>query len=162
MKITEVFTPDQIIKVSDLANEIWQEYYPSIIGDEQVKYMLETFQSPKAILEHINEGYVYFILSLQEEEIGYMSVRPRGRSLFVSKLYIKKASRRNGFAREALQFLDTFARQRGLNRLSLTVNIHNTTAIKSYESLGFIKTGTLVQDIGKGFVMDDFTFERQC
>jgi len=162
MKITEVFTPDQIIQVSALANEIWKEYYPSIIGDDQVTYMLETFQNPKAILQHINEGYTYFILTQQEKEIGYMAVKQRGGSLFVSKLYIKAAFRRKGFAKEALLFLNTFAKKRGLSKISLTVNIDNKTAIQAYRALGFVQTGTLVQDIGNGFVMDDFTFERQC
>jgi len=162
MQITEVYSPPQIITVSQLADEIWKEYYPSIIGHKQVEYMLESFQNPKAILAQINEGYRYFLLSYEEVFIGYMAVRQKGKSLFVSKFYIKKNSRQKGYARHALIFLKKLAKKEGLFSLSLTVNIHNTAAIKAYTALGFINTGTLIQEIGEGYIMDDYTFEFQC
>jgi len=162
MQITEVFSPPQVVQVSDLANEIWGEYYPPIIGHAQVEYMLEKFQNPKAILSQINEGYLYFLLSKEEIPLGYMAVEKRSSSLFVSKFYIKKDFRENGYAKESLLFLKGLAKQQKLNSLSLTVNVHNTIAIKAYTSLGFIKTGTLVQDIGEGYTMDDYTFELGC
>jgi hypothetical protein len=37
----------------------------------------------------------------------------------------------------------------------------NTNAIKAYEKTGFIKKGPVVQDIGLGYVMDDFIMEKQ-
>jgi len=162
MQITEVFTPPQVIKVSDLANEIWREYYPAIIGSEQVEYMLGEFQNPKAILSQINEGSRYFLLSDEEKALGYMAVKKRGSSLFLSKFYIKKDFRKQGYAKEALLFLKALVKKEALHSLSLTVNIHNTIAIKAYTALGFINTGTLVQDIGEGYKMDDYTFELAC
>lgn len=162
MQITEVYSPSQIITVSQLADEIWKEHYPPIIGHKQVEYMLESFQNPKAILAQINEGYRYFLLSYEEVLIGYIAVRQKGNSLFVSKFYIKKDARKKGYARSALVFLKKLAKEEGLLSLSLTVNIHNTAAIKAYTALGFINTGTLVQEIGEDYVMDDYTFEIQC
>jgi len=159
MKIKEVFSPPEIISVQKLADEIWNEYYPSIIGQEQVNYMLETFQTAKAILEQIQEGYHYFILKEEEMPVGYMAVQKQDYSLFLSKLYIQKGSRKKGYAREALLYLQQYAKQEGLHTITLTVNIHNHTAINTYERLGFLRTGSLVQDIGKGFKMDDFSFE---
>jgi hypothetical protein len=41
------------------------------------------------------------------------------------------------------------------------VNRHNSDTIKAYESLGFQNVGTVVQDIGGGFVMDDYQMEQQ-
>jgi ribosomal protein S18 acetylase RimI-like enzyme len=40
--------------------------------------------------------------------------------------------------------------------LWLTVNRHNTGSIAFYQHLGFKVSGTVVQDIGSGFVMDDY------
>lgn len=162
MQIEEVFTPQQIIKVQELADEIWREYYPAIISQDQIGYMLSTFQTAKAILKQINEGYTYFLLLEKDKEIGYMAIENRQKSLFISKLYINKASRKKGYARKAVSFLQDQAKAHKLSSLSLTVNIHNKTAIQAYEHLGFKNKGSLIQDIGEGFIMDDFVFELQC
>jgi diamine N-acetyltransferase len=42
----------------------------------------------------------------------------------------------------------------------LTVNKNNTGAISVYEKIGFRNVGSLVQDIGSGFVMDDYAMEK--
>jgi len=91
-----------------------------------------------------------------------MAVRQKENSLFVSKFFIKKDARQKGCARNALAFLKKLAKEKGLLSLSLTLNIHNTPAIKAYTALGFINTGILVQEIDEGYVMNDYTFEIQC
>ena len=161
MQIKEVFSPPEIIAVSKLADEIWNEYYPPIIGQDQVDYMLENFQTARAILEQIQEGYHYFILKEGLTPIGYIALQRQDYSVFLSKLYILKEARKKGYAKEALLFLQEYAKKEGLHSISLTVNIHNRTAISVYERLGFIKTGSLVQDIANGVKMDDFSFELQ-
>lgn len=159
IQIKEVFSPPQIIAVQKLADEIWNEYYPSIITQEQVDYMLETFQTAKAILQQIQEEYFYFLLIKDEKNIGYMSIKKQDNTLFISKLYIQKDARLQGHAKQALHFLKDYAKKAGLTTLFLTVNKHNETAIKSYESFSFKRTGSLIQDIGNGFIMDDFRYE---
>lgn len=42
----------------------------------------------------------------------------------------------------------------------LTVNKNNVKAIRAYEKTGFKNIGSLVQDIGNGFVMDDYKMEQ--
>jgi hypothetical protein len=41
----------------------------------------------------------------------------------------------------------------------LTVNRFNRQAIAAYERRGFQMMGTVVKDIGDGFVMDDYRME---
>jgi RimJ/RimL family protein N-acetyltransferase len=161
MQIKEVFSPPEIISVQGLADEIWHEYYPAIITHEQITYMLDTFQTARAILQQIQEGYQYFLLK-DETNLGYMAIKRHQDRIFLSKLYIQKASRQKGYAKEAIRFLKDLADKEGLRSIDLTVNIHNTTAITAYDRIGFHKTGNLVQDIGNGFIMDDFTFELLC
>ena len=161
MQVKEVFSPPKIISVQRLADEIWNEYYPSIIGQDQVNYMLSTFQTAKAVLAQIQEGHQYFILT-DETTLGYMAIKRESHCLFLSKLYIQKGSRQKGYAKDALEFLKDIAKKEGLHSIFLTVNKHNIMAITAYEKLGFNKTGSLVQDIGNGFKMDDFSFELLC
>ena len=40
------------------------------------------------------------------------------------------------------------------------MNIHNALAISVYVRLGFSVRDTLVEDIGGGFVMDDYVMEK--
>ncbi len=47
--------------VEALAKEIWTQHYLSIIGIDQIDYMLDKFQSELAISNDIECGYTYFI-----------------------------------------------------------------------------------------------------
>jgi ribosomal protein S18 acetylase RimI-like enzyme len=92
--------------------------------------------------------------------IGYLAVQPRGHELFLSKIYVTSSVRRKGRGRKALAFAEALARERGLKKITLTVNKNNRVATTAYEKAGFRNTGSLVQDIGNGFVMDDYKMEK--
>ncbi|MDD2759199.1 MAG: GNAT family N-acetyltransferase [Methylomonas sp.] len=141
-----------------LANEIWYEYYGPIIGIDQVKYMLARFQSVQAIRHQIDTGYQYFLLSQGAEPIAYFALvadQPR-RTLHLSKLYVRAAARRNGVGGKIIAFIEAYCRRHGMEQIWLTVNRHNHAAIDFYLNNKFINAGSLLQDIGDGFVMDDF------
>jgi ribosomal protein S18 acetylase RimI-like enzyme len=154
--IVPVATDEQIVAVEALAREIWTEHFTPIIGAAQVEYMLEKFQSKTAIAGQIREGYSYFLLEERRGRIGYLAVQPRGRELFLSKIYVKASERGRGYGRAAVRFAERLAGERKLTRITLTVNKDNTGSIKAYEKLGFEKIAAAVQDIGGGFVMDDY------
>jgi RimJ/RimL family protein N-acetyltransferase len=157
----EVFTEAQIQTVEDLAYEIWNEHFTPIIGKAQVDYMLETFQSRKAIAEQIEQNYQYFLIRTDEGYIGYTSVQSKEDELFLSKLYIKSSQRGRGLGRKVVQFLERLAREKGLGKISLTVNKNNLDTIKAYEKFGFENLGSIVMDIGGGFVMDDYQMAKR-
>lgn len=160
MTIENVTTNRQIATVKTLAHEIWNEHYTSIIGKEQVEYMLSTFQSTFAITRQLKDGADYYLFKNGGKYVGYMGIETKNGTLFLSKLYIRAADRKRGFAKEACIFLEELARQKKLQCITLTVNKNNTVAIKSYERLGFTNQGSTVQSIGSGFVMDDFIMEK--
>jgi ribosomal protein S18 acetylase RimI-like enzyme len=165
----------EFIKVSDrrlikrvvlLAREIWTEHFTAIIGRGQVDYMLAKFQSEEAISRQIeNEGFLYYLLKDDGGEyVGYTGVVPdknRG-ELFLSKLYIKCDKRRKGYAKKAMRFVEDLARQTGLAKITLTVNKNNTIAIEAYRKMGFENAGSVVTDIGGGFVMDDYKMGKSA
>ena len=157
----------EIVKVNDneikelaaLAEEIWRQHFPPIIGDEQVTYMLEKFQSEKAMKEQIKEGYEYYFLKLSDENIGYFGIEPmKDGSLFLSKLYIRLSQRGNGYARQAFEFMKELCRKRGYKSIWLTVNKYNVNTIEVYKKFGMKILRSQVSDIGNGFVMDDYVF----
>ena len=160
MFIEIVSDENQIENIEDLACEIWNEYFTPIIGKAQVDYMLHKFQSKKAITEQIGNGFLYFLIKHNDTPIGYMGVLPKQTHLFLSKLYIKSAERSKGNGRKVIEFIEKLATEKGLRKISLTVNRNNSDTIAMYEKLGFENRGSIIQDIGNGFVMDDFKMEK--
>lgn len=160
MKCTQVKTDVEIKIAAELAREIWTEHYTSIIGAEQVEYMLEKFQSEKAIAEQIeNKGYNYYLIEEDNQAIGYCAIVQEEEELFLSKIYVRNTMRGKGIARKTLDFIKNIALERNLGKIILTVNKNNTGPIAAYEKLGFVNAGSIVQDIGGGFVMDDYKME---
>ena len=160
MLIEKVTDNNQIEIIAGLAYEIWNEHFTPIIGKAQVDYMLEKFQSKKAITEQIKNGFLYFLIKNNRDHIGYLGVLPKEKQLFLSKLYITSAERGKGHGRKTIEFLEKLAIEKDLSKISLTVNKNNSATIKTYKKLGFENGGSIVQDIGKNFVMDDYIMEK--
>ena len=160
MFIEQATENKQIKIIEALACEIWNESFPPIIGKAQVDYMLEKFQSKKAIGEQIENGLLYFLINNNDRAIGYIGVQAEEKQLFLSKLYITSAERGKGFSRKAITFIEKIAINKGLNTISLTVNKNNSDTIQIYKRLGFENIGSIVKDIDNGYVMDDYIMEK--
>ncbi len=147
----------QVYEIASLAEEIWHEHFTPIIGEAQVNYMVEKFQSYPALKSQIEQdGYEYYQLFSSHTFAGYMGIHPKDGALFLSKLYIKKDCRGQHLATEALNFLIELCKNRGLKKIWLTCNKHNDNTLAVYDHLGFVITDEQVADIGNGFVMDDY------
>ena len=150
-----------IQKLSTLASAIWHEAFADILCPEQIDYMIEKFQSFGAIKTAIDkDNYEYFFISDETGIAGYTGIQEADGKLFLSKLYIAKENRGRKIASKAFDFIETLARKRNLKSIWLTVNRNNAHAIEVYKSKGFSIIRTQVTDIGNGFVMDDFVFEK--
>lgn len=154
-------TPALLPAAHAAACEIWREYYTPLLGEKQVAYMLANLQSEAAMAEQLRLGYLYFLIKSGGEIVGYIGVQPRGDTLFLSKLYLRAAARGKGCGRAALLFVETLARRLGLRSLTLTVNKGNVRSIEIYKGAGFNLLRAEVTDIGAGFVMDDYVFEKR-
>ena len=157
---TKVLYEVAILAIESLAKEIWTEHYTGIIGKGQVDYMLDRFQTVSAISEQINEGVLYFLIRADGKFIGYIAMKTKSGELFLSKIYVKLSHRTRGYGKKAMRFVERLAKKKGLGKISLTVNKNNAIAIRAYEKLGFKNLGSVVQDIGGGFVMDDFRMKK--
>jgi len=160
--IKKVHLPQDIQIAADLASTIWNEYYIPIIGQSQVDYMIKSFQSGEVIKTQIEkEGYEYYLIEQFTKPSGYISIKLMGDDLFLSKFYISKEKRGTGLGKEGLKFVINRANELGAHAITLTVNKYNTDSIKAYDRMGFKNTGSIVSDIGEGFVMDDYTMRYE-
>lgn len=159
LEIIPVTSDAMIQEVADLAEKIWHQHFTPIIGENQVNYMVEKFQSYPALKEQIANGYEYFQIINNGIFCGYTGVHAENDSLFLSKLYLEKESRGQHLATKAFEFLKELCRERGLKKIWLTCNKYNANTLAVYDHLGLTITRSEVTDIGNGFVMDDYILE---
>jgi len=163
LSLLPVQTAEDVTTVVELAGEIWTEHFPPIIGAAQTAYMIEMFQSAKAVRRQIAEdGYLYYLLQSGSDRIGYTAVHPEpeNHAMFLSKIYIRKSFRGQGCSRAVVNFIANLCRESGLGMIYLTVNKRNFSSIAVYKKLGFVCAQELVTGIGNGFVMDDYVMEK--
>lgn len=149
---------EKAAELEKLAEVIWMEHYTSIIGADQVEYMLSKFQNADSILRDIvSHSYRYFMVYEGLKPVGYFAVKPETdkKALLLSKLYLHKDCRGRGISRLMLEKAQLIARDAGFDHIFLFVNKRNSS-VNIYKKLGFKIVEELVNDIGDGFVMDDY------
>lgn len=160
ISIKVVDTPEQLKAIETLAKTIWTEHYTPIIGEDQVTYMLHKFQSVETMNTQIAEGYGYYSIEYKNQLKGYFSIQKRAHKLFLSKLYVLKSERGLGLGKTAMQFIIDQAKLLNCTCIALTVNRFNTNSINAYLKMGFENKGEVIQDIGQGYIMDDYILEK--
>lgn len=88
-----------------------------------------------------------------------MAIKKEESSVFLSKLYVKKEFRGNGYARNAFNFLIEDAKRLGFRSVWLTVNRENFKTIDIYKKMGFQILREEDNPIGSGYVMNDYIME---
>ena len=152
---------EDVSRLAEMADEVWHEYFPSILSAAQIDYMVEKFQSAAALADQMkNQGYEYYFIEKDGQAVGYTGIRVDGDKLFLSKLYLLKAFRGKGYASRAFDFLSEQCRLRNLRAIWLTVNRGNEHSIAVYRKKGFEVVRVEKADIGQGFVMDDYIMEK--
>ncbi|HEY4789531.1 MAG TPA: GNAT family N-acetyltransferase [Bacteroidales bacterium] len=150
---------DDIYLLRTLAREIWTTCYPGIITMEQIEYMLNWMYSAETIRKEIKEGVYWELVYLENMPIGFLSITCTNDGIAkLNKLYMKNTHHGKGFGQQALSHVTNFARKNKLKEVYLTVNKENSKAIKAYEKAGFVRSDSVVNDIGGGFVMDDYIY----
>lgn len=92
-------------QIAALAEIIWHEHYESILGVDQVNYMVEHFQSLPAMKAQIaNQGYRYRGVFHQGQLCGYVATALNPEYLFLSKLYLAADARGLGWRQRYWRF----------------------------------------------------------
>ena len=154
-------TESHVPLLGQLAERIWRDYYPEIIGQAQVDYMLPRMYSPEMIQSEIDAGTIWEIAFAEAQPIGFLSLsRDESGRAKMHKLYLDTRSHGRGFGQEMIARAVEIAHELGTNGIWLQVNKQNARAIRAYERAGFQVEREAVFDIGGGFVMDDYIMAR--
>ena len=152
-------TINDIPLISQLADKIWKEHYPSIISQDQINYMLQSRYSQEAIAAGIERGEKYFIAYCNEKAVAYASIEWLEDFYYLHKFYIDVSNHRRGFGK---QLFDYLLSQIGTSMpIKLQVNRENIKALNFYFKVGFEIESATDFDIGEGYYMNDFVMVRK-
>lgn len=155
-------TTNDIPLLQELAHRIWYDHYPDIITVEQIDYMLDDgYSTPRITAEMENGEATWLLLMLEDKAVGFASFGPfNGDTFKLHKLYLEVGLHGIGLGSQALKEIEQLARQQGAAAIILNVNKYNQKAIDSYQRNGYQVAESVVNDIGQGFVMDDFVMRK--
>jgi len=146
----------EIDKIIELAQKIWRDHYPSIIGTEQVEFMLAKMYDKASLEKQIQSGDIFYLAfdDTENRYLGFVSVKNEGGSkYFINKFYIDTIVQRTGIG---LLFFDFILREFVPQEIRLQVNRQNFKAINFYFKAGFKIEKVADFDIGDGYFMNDF------
>ena len=154
---------EHLAAISALAGLIWRAYYPAITSTEQIEYMLGWMYSLETMTSEVRNGIRYERLLLDGELAGFASLGAVDGPATVKlhKLYLAPKYHGQGFGTLLLRHCENEARRNGAQVMTLNVNKQNSQAIAVYKRNGFSITQSVVNDIGHGFVMDDYVMNKQ-
>lgn len=151
-----------IAAVIDLAGVIWRRHYPGIVSMEQIDYMLAQRYTPAVIRAQMQSGNAWWDKAVLDGRIiGFAQYELCERSMKLDKLYVHWDHQRQGYGGRMLAHVEDEARRHGLSSIRLNVNKHNLNSIAAYRKNGYAVVETVVADIGRGFVMDDYVMEKK-
>ena len=149
----------EINLLSKIATDVVREHFDPLIGKEQNDYMIKKFQSVESITDQFKHGYEYYWVKNQDIIYGFMAFYPKDNQLYLSKFYLIKEYRGNGYSHQMFDFIVENCKQKGLKSIFLNVNRGNDIAINAYKHLGFKIIREEKNPIGSGFFMDDYVFQ---
>lgn len=148
-------TDENISSIQTMADEIWRDHYPEIIGMEQVEYMLGRFYSREAMLQQMRDGQQFYRVMLDGQPKGFLAIEARGEgNYFLNKLYIDTREQGRGLGQAIWQ--NVLLLLSDLREMRLQVNRQNYKAINFYFKVGFVIERVADFDIGDGYFMNDF------
>ena len=159
----EPLTIADIPQIAPLAARIWRLHYTPIAGAEQVEYMLRQRYGVDDLMHSISAPDRWFeVLRVSGTIVGFLRCTQKsGAEMKLEEIYLLDSQRGRGYGKMMLRRAETIAREHGCNRLTLTVNKRNASSIAVYLHEGFVNSGSIVFEIGNGFVMDDFIMEKK-
>ncbi|SFM65941.1 Ribosomal protein S18 acetylase RimI [Ectothiorhodospira mobilis] len=159
-----IATQDHLSEIAYLARRIWHQCYPGIISREQIEYMLARMYSEPTLARDLAQGVTYYRLLHGERPAGFAACGPdacgHGQA-WLHKLYVLAEHQGRGAGRALIERACADAAAAGHRLMLLRVNRENTRAIRAYQRCGFSLRETRCDDIGGGFVMDDYILQRR-
>lgn len=152
---------DEAEALVELAGRVWRAHYPGIISAEQIEYMLAQRYKHGLVRQLLARGDLWLAAREQGSLVGFAHGHPLEEGDFkLDKLYVDTGWQRRGIGGTLIAEVARRAREHGFTRLVLRVNRQNRQALDAYLKHGFTVATLIVEDIGGGYVMDDYVMVK--
>jgi len=153
---------DEAEALADLARVVWQSAYPAIISQGQIDYMLAQRYKPGLIRQTLARGDRWDAAWDGGSMVGFVHGYPMSDGDYkLDKLYVHPDYQRHGIGGLLMARIERHAREHGCDRVVLRVNRNNVNAIAAYRKYGFVVATEIAEEIGQGFVMDDYVMVKE-
>ena len=154
--------PEEAEALAELAGRVWRAHYPGIITPDQIEYMLAQRYRPLLVRQFIARGDLWLAARAAGQLVGFAHGHPLAEGDYkLDKLYVDLDWQRRGIGGTLIREMSARAGRRGYTRLVLRVNRQNRQAIDAYLKHGFTVATIHLEDIGRGFVMDDYVMVKE-
>ena len=147
--------------IRELTMKIWPQTYSTILSAEQIEYMLEMMYSETSLQKQMKDNHEFIIVSNETTPIGFASFSSMEPGLYkLHKIYVMPQSQGKGTGKFVIGELMKAIIRKGGTALQLSVN-RNNKAKEFYEKLGFVVLREEDNDIGNGYLMNDYVMEKK-
>lgn len=160
MILLKIATEADLPGIQEIAKVTWGPTYTHIIGEEQVEYMLGKIYNMGALQEQLAKGHKFLVAEQSSNKVGFASYsRDEGDAFHLHKLYVLPEVHGQGVGKLLLNEVVNNVLMEGGKYLRLNVNRYNK-AKDFYESAGFKIKESVDNEIGNGFLMNDYIMEK--
>lgn len=142
--------------------QVWPQTYIPILGDVQVRYMLDTMYNQPELQRQMETGQQYLLCYFGDRPVGFASYTQIEDSIYkLNKIYILSAMQGKGAGKFMMDYLVNELRNKNATALDLNVNRYNGNAQSFYERYGFQVIKVEDIDIGGGYFMNDYVLRYE-
>ncbi len=155
-------TKEDIPHIRDIAHRTWPSTFETILSADQISYMLDLMYSETALHQlFILDDHHFIIAEIDQQAVAYAGYQHHylPSTTKLHKLYVLPSYQGHQLGVRLCQQVAAFAKTAGDSKVRLDVNKYNR-ATEFYERIGYTRVGEAVTPIGKGYVMDDFVYEK--
>ncbi len=157
---------EHIPVIWDIAAKTWPGTYGDILTEEQIGYMLDMIYSTASLTEQMTQLGHKFVMIKEETSdhyqgfVSYEFDYKGSNKTKLHKLYVLPGCHGSGMGRILIDKVCEAAKEYGNTSVLLNMNRWNKT-LGFYKHIGFEIVDEEDIDIGNGFLMQDYVFEKQ-
>ncbi|REG84794.1 GNAT family N-acetyltransferase [Algoriphagus antarcticus] len=154
---------EDLVFVQSIAHRTWPDTFGKVLSPAQIDYMLDWMYDVKHLEKQHKDGHQFFLADEDGEKLGFTGIEVDNEpgKTKIHKIYLLPSAQGKGVGKKLFAKIREVAKANDQKSLLLNVNKYNQGAIDFYEYLGFENIKSEVNDIGNGYVMDDFVFEMK-
>ncbi len=156
---------NHIKDIQAISDAAWPQTFKEILSPAQIQYMMHWMYSDESLQTQMDlKKHCFFLAKENDDFLGYLSIQhncEQSGKTKIHKIYLLPGQQKKGIGKKLIETAEKEARKHNETAIYLNVNKHNANAIGFYRKNGFSLVKEEVIDIGNGFVMDDYVFEKR-